>query len=425
MTGPGRIRAAALFGVLLAGTLVGASAAAPATTPPPANCGLYSFSATFGADGTAICFKGERVGDTSVPRLHVTHDGGRRWEKRAADGLVFPSGTAFSYSLVSPDYRADHAFYLVVSTGVWISTDDGRSFVLLSNQVGDGVSPNYGLTPYLETRSLPGPTAGPHTAFVFASIRDDDARSAWLDELPVPVPIAGSPGDDERFLVPPAPGGGPFAFALAVVAAGDPASRADDLYQVFGCTDQFACQTPLFRFPLGRGHLADYLFPAGYATSRTFFLLFRASGGRQDPELWQTTDAGRTFRLVPSVARLLADIRTPVGQRVEMGLAADPSLPDRVYLHVGYQATPWQAGSSPGVQLFRSDDRAGRWTRIGHQTGYDQPGPRGMLPWKGTYGRVVAPGGGRLFAVGADAASDVNLYCSVDGGRSWHRACPR
>ncbi len=410
-------------------------ATAPPANPapaggPPAGCILHSFSATFSSDGTAMCLGGEQSGDTATFRIYLTRDGGRAWQQRSADNLVFPPGTMLGHTWVSPNYRTDNTLYVAGSTGLWASTDGGGSFALVSNQVGDGGSPNYGLTPYTEPDAfpfpLPGAPTGPHTAFAFASIRDDDARSARLDyPAAVPLPVAGSSGDDERFLVPPRPGNGPAAFALARVAAGDPAKRSDDPYQIFGCTRDLTCQTPLFQFPVARDYLLDAVFAADYATSRTFYLAFQATGAPQRPALWQSTDAGATFRPMAAVTKLLAALPSAPGTVVNIGLAADPVVARRLYLHVGYSISPWRPRLPPAVQLFRSDDRGAHWTRIGYQLGDRQPGIRGSLPWIGTSGFVVAPGAGKLFATGADASGNARLFCSADGGRRWGATCPR
>lgn len=410
-----------------AASLESLASATPRPAAPP--CTRVAFSAAFKQDRLAFCadvvfdFNLGRVTDIT---LFMTSDGGGSWRQRDARGVVVDDQDAMLGQLiVSPLYEEDRSIYLHTSKGLWKSSDDGDSFVLI-----DGAAPAelYAdrLSPYVE----PG-VAGllpERAAFGWANRR----MSAKIDP-PLHVPVVAAPMDARNFLIPPSfPEDAAMLFAYRIVA--DP-PESHLTTTLFSCTAQFACATPLFEFPTDLDYQGAWLAP-DYETSKTIYVAFQGwIGNTNERQLWRSSDGGRTFAPLEKANGLLKAVERVDPFSPAIGLGISDADANRLFLRISYKTLPAEdekhPKNPPYEQVFTSDDRGETWKRIAYARGRDQPGKRGTLPWN-THNWRAAPAAfisiedDRLFVLAEKLSNSgryVGLFCSVDEGRTWERLC--
>ncbi len=294
--------------------------------------------------------------------------------------------------VATPGVFTLHAVYLQTNQqGVLVSTDLGTSWLAYdaeANQWADDLA----VAPPLTTTGVDAPLLGVSSVLV-AGFGADDLVSVSQQGRHLPVPASEGAGDGNLTRTHAA---------------------------LFRCTATLACREKVFGFP------------ADFAKNRTIYVTLQAASARRPLQAWISTDAGAHFTRWRAVDAVLAPANAQGGQTVAAGLATTAGSAT-MYLHVtAKRVFPSRSAPVPPQQVFRSDDRGARWTRVAW--GDRQRGNLGFhlphgLDWRRTGdvwllpdGRVFAPGG---IYHGVAGTSEYGLWCSVDRGRTWARHCAR
>jgi hypothetical protein len=395
--------------------LCGPVVAAPAQAADQPQCEVVEVSPEFATDRTAFCAALLRDATLAADpvRFSVSTDGGRSWRVMAASGLDPTS--QLGQVVVSPLFRQDRAVFVHTTGGLWRSTDLGASFSNIDSltEVRED-----NLTPYVTTApGLPVVQTSPRVNFAYA-----ERRPARIDP-PLHVPVAGSPDEEGEFLVPPS-----FPADPALVRTARVNYELQTLgVAMFRCLPDFTCAEPLFQFPWGFTAQKAWLAP-DYTTSREVYALLKSFPANDRLVMWRSTDGGATFREWPSVNALLPSFEF---LNADVDIAGHPNLPRVRYLRIAAMDNRASPPAPPANRFFRSSDGGVTWQMMGASRKIGQPGTsRNSLAWlgPGTFSkrtlRVAADG--RLFVVGSGSSFlDVDVYCSVDSGRSWAKRCPR
>jgi hypothetical protein len=385
----------------------------PVAALPIPFCEVIEVSPHFASDGTAFCISLLRD-ETVAPeplRVQITTDGGRSWRVMPATGLE--PATRLGQVIVSPLFRQDRAVFVHTTSGLWRSTDLGATF---SNIDTLTEVTNHNLAPFVTTLpGLPLVQSTPRVSFAYA-----ERRPARID-APLHLPVAGSPDDDGQFLVPPSYPADP-AFSLSSRPTADLQNRQTTLYR---CQGDFSCSELLFTFPLGLSFSAGWLAP-DHATSREIYILFHSFPISGRVVMWRSTDGGATFREWTSVNQL---IPTVDAAHAAIDIAGHPGSPRLRYLRISSTDKRPSPPAPPANRFFRSTDGGTTWHLMGSARYLKQPGTSpNRLPWRGRHvyasHTLRVAENGRLFLIGiGNDFADINLYCSVDSGRTWAERC--
>ncbi|MDQ1748204.1 MAG: repeat-like domain [Frankiaceae bacterium] len=402
----------ALAAGLAAAACVGGTA--HATTTPPA-CDAILVSPAYAHDHALVCVHPDGQG-TRV--LAVSTTAGTTWRDAKMAGLVRPSGPlgAALTATLSPAFASDNALYATTGSGTYVSTDFGATFSPVDELAKGGATDNpVAFVGRLSTDALVGGGAA-RVLLAYA----DSPLAALIDPANGSRrPALGVPGLGAlRFVAPPS-ASGPDGL-LAVVNVSD--SATSDHAAVYRCDADLTCAQPLFAFPAGTRFGTD----SRVVVMPDHSLLATLADGASSPQPWRSTDGGKTFVPMRSVAKVIAALPAG-GAPPTIAFAATATRPHRVYLRVeaSMPRTGWTPGSPPASQLFRSDDSGATWRLVAYARSAFQPGAPGSLPWRlgPALGRQVQiTPDGRLLADGASETA-VTTWCSMDGGRRWTMGC--
>ena len=410
-----RWRAVWLLLALALATPTGATAL-PAT---PDRCAVIGVSPSFQADSTAFCAVMLNAG----PVLWRTTNRGRSWTRYELSPGVLPTQTrAVLYQLiVSPRYSVDGAVYLYTNSGTYVTTNPAeglRPVDLLATDNGVGIRNMAG---YADA-SAGLLTQGERVVFAHAAL---GAASRIDPPLHARVPAA-APHQALQFLAPQR-----VSLDRTPILIGrhlNYGAQGDNRVATYECTVALSCTTELYVFPSGE-FAGAWLSPTYDKDGAVYVAL--STGKRYS--MFRSADRGRTFSTWRGVDRILASInaemaRSDADTHFPPTLAIDQANPRLMYLRMAQQMS---TAKMPAQQLFRSTDGGTTWRRIGYAWGDKR---RGSLPWDGAAGMqavraadndVVAVGG-RVFAVGTSTRDGYSgVFCSVDAGRTWSRACSR
>lgn len=343
-------------------------------TDDPASYTVNGFAASpsYDEDGTVFATGGERACNRPVggcPVLLRSDDRGVTWTRLPAVGRDAGS------ILLPPAYPRDPRIFSASAATFSVSSDGGQTFRPLFTATGPAsMSPLFsdgdprvlfGTDPILTT-----PTARQYVD------GEPTLRPLYLplpvDVLPVGFRFSAGYSHDGRILVT-------TVDAPKVVDTATLSFRPS-MHEtaVFGC-DAASC-----RRVVGLGQVNGNV--AWVSTAQDAVVLI--AGPRS---LYRSTDGGRTF----------AELAVPDGRsRTRSALVATPE--GRVLLSV----EPFGKGAS---RLYASDDNGSSWELVAEAS--DSFERLAVLP----DGALLE---GRLDAVGG-------IRCSVDGGRTWARACER
>lgn len=418
-----------MIGVLSATAVVFAvPVSATATAARRVPCQTVAVSPAFATDRTMFCASGasESAGFRGPVNLYKSTDAGRTWSapmRVASSG----GGDMAEAIFVSPAYPTDHTIFVGTHGAGYVSTDDGRTFVQLSNI---GNFNRYFASVYLD--GLPGP-AVTRPALVAAG-------GIWpccdmvYDPLTTPVTRPVVPPPDytlvDHYLVPP-----DFASSRQAVALGRPnLTPASPDYgtltghsKAYACDAHFVCNRVLYDLAPAPGETDSYVDFAGttFDGGRDTYVVTSGDPdrARASQRMFRSRDSGRTWAPWDSVNALLRGL--PWGTFAYA--AASPERPTRLFLRISGWA--WDTESAPQEQVFRSDDDGRTWRRTGFAWGPEQrPRTRSTLPWNLTHAyEPLVVRGDRVFVVGEHASGKrtdaTGLYCSANGGASWSRSC--
>lgn len=410
----GRVCSSALLALLLLATPQLALGKKKPSQPP---CQVVEFAESVEHNELGFCAHPmfSFSGDVTGFALYVSKNGGHSWEKRAATGLTVQS-TSDSVRRIffSPAYPDDQTIYVQTAGGLYSSSDNAKSFVLVDS-LATGL-----LEPYAPAPGLINP--GPRLAFVMAQRE----MSAHIDP-PLHLPVAGAPDEIRRFLVPEDFGetGEAFLFAHRDDAAGgEPAAV------LYSCDSTLTCVEQLHAFPSGQSLIAGAWLAPDYAKSKRIFVV--TENAREGTHMaWIGDDKGARFRPWTAVQGLLDKMAEFDLPPTEIGLASNTAFPKLLYLKL--VAPDPDAASSPlappSHQLFKSVNAGKSFRRIGWSR-WTIAEQEGNLPWHRAYGSttVSLESDGRLIATGeflTQTKSYVGMFCSINGGRTWSRGCPR
>ncbi|MGH2752968.1 MAG: hypothetical protein ACRDLB_00915 [Actinomycetota bacterium] len=403
----------------------GARTGSEGLLPENASCEWLAFSPAFAHDESAFCAGPFRRDSALEFGFFVSKDGGSSWSRPAAAGMRFgTTNNLIGQLTVSPLYEQDRTVFVTTSDGLWRTTDDGENFELINDIVRP--IPD-ALSEYTETTGLPGiQPEGPHVAFAYAN----GALSAKVDP-PLHLPIAGSPEEDVRFVVPPTFDEDGRALAFSRLQG------ADGVYRIrlYGCTREFACGEPLFEFP--SGYFVKAWFSSDYSESGTMFVqMTRPLGELEDKGefmLWRSDDFGRTFKPWTSVNRLLTEVAAGGGSHLtSFWMAPHPLRPNEMYVRITFSPKDKQQvpPAPPAHRLLRSTDGGETWKLVAYGLDIRQRSNRSKRPslqWN-VYGPafISFQANGKLFALGNRFGVDSysGPYCSVDRGKTWTQLCP-
>lgn len=468
-----RLRAvAAVAAVLLASSGDGATASrlyAP-------RCYRTALSPDFAKDGTAFCLTWTRsphyepsqvpnVGtytpDTKDVGLYRTTDRGRSWRRLETD-LPWDSESNVGGIALSPLYRTDRLLAVHVGNyGVYTSTDGGEHFTAADPAARSAFGrPSFGgyLAPFAQSTAT-----GPAGAFGFfdPSVaiaeqnpnRDPELmRTGWNgNSAIVPgvgghLPVTAAPGlSGEGFQLSRTFGSGGRGYVLTShVESFEGLLPPVWRFALWSCTPTLDCDDKRKVFPDNWGAWNLVLLdPAG---QRLGIVLHENLTDLDKParlHVWQSSDAGATWRPWTAVERLLAPFAAAARTAPEHSeqlpgvfIAADPGT-RRVVVRVTGSATDENDRPVPasrylaanGEQIWVSDDAGATFRRTAYGPSAGQRG-KGTLPWHGSDAKAavrldVAPDG-RIFATGFTLSGArvtyLGLFCSADG-RRWARFC--
>lgn len=394
----------------LACALVVAAGAPVVAAPTAPFCHVMDVSPSFATDRTAFC--GYAADSTLV--VYRTTDAGRAWTRTDSVVLRVPDGSRTRQLVVSADYANDRSVFLATDTTLYVSRDEGETFLPLDRIAGDGSGRR------VFTRYLDMTVATPVPYVAFAAYQSPARLSPPLHEA---VPAA-LPANTDRFLIPSKVTASSEPLLIAFSGSGGVNVRS-----VYACTVTLACQTKRANVP-GNAEVTGAWLSPSYSTDHTLYVATAANGFT----FYRSTDAGASFHPWAPVNAALRPITKELVRR-RLPAAAPPALGfgpgGRVYLRVvpGFV----DDGRLPPYQvIFRSTDRGARWQQVAWS--YDTGGRRrGTLPFltaahtttENSAQLVVTPDG-RLFAIGtARQGEDTGPWCSVDGGVRWYRLCPK
>ncbi|HYP23584.1 MAG TPA: hypothetical protein VEV43_08420 [Actinomycetota bacterium] len=416
--------------VVLALTLLSAPAwgvhARQAPTSP--QCISADFSPEFVTDRKGFCVAFDTSdGDASTFRFFLTSDGGRTWARRAATGFAPGTDEIMGSVIASPGYAKDRTVFVQTNRGVFSTVDDGASFALVDNFAATGPSgPN--LSAFVDDAvGLPGSPEGERPVLALAA---GDA-SVKIDP-PHRIPVTGAPLDERRFSFPGYRDGERLAYTMTVEVDNTQGITSRSRNVLFRCNEQLVCAEPLFAFPWGyqfepRGGL--WFAPDFSESERIYATTSKLMRGLSTLKAFRSKDGGATFRPWASVNRMLRPIRRLDGSTPTIGLGLHPTRPRTIYMRLGYRL-PADAEDryAPVERFFVSRDRGRTWDLLSFARDAEQRGPRGTIPWDGTWGYPVnnfvsVTGDGTIFVMARDLGGHSGLYCSTDGGRTWAATC--
>ncbi|HWL37701.1 MAG TPA: sialidase family protein [Frankiaceae bacterium] len=410
------MRRTALAFALLA--VLGGAPAAPAAPAWAPQCSSVTVSPAYATDGKVAC--SNRWG------VYLSTDRGRTWRAQSplVTGVPVPNLPIYGV-LFSPRYATDRTLYAFSDT-LLASVDDGRTFVPAEAGLTSGGLDR--MTPFVGAVS-PVPGAGERVAFAYTDVVgpagyqqavpyviEADARTRH--------PVAGSPGTElVRFAVPPRLAPTDPVFALTF--------RADGRPGVDRCDATFTCATAVATFsgdqvmrtaprvwvsddwPARRHVHVVWSTPTGVRA-------YRSLDGGTTFVPWRSLDRTiRTHRksLLPPVVTFAHTAGQPnlLYAAVQHDLHSD-AKPGTVESEL-FRST--DAGST--WRLVATSRYHGPRTRAPGRL----PGSFGRSLTQ-EQGLVLAPDG-RLFAALSNDPDrdDTAVYCSVDGGRTWAAACAR
>lgn len=400
---------------LLALPLTDATAASTA----PDKCGAIGMSPSFHSDGTAFC----AVMLDAGPVLWRTTDRGRSWTKFALSPGVLPTQTrAVLYQLtVSPRYAVDSAVYLHTNSGIYITTNPAEGLrpvdpLATANDVGIR-----NMAGYVDA-SAGLVSQGERVIFAYAAL---NAASRIDPPLHSRVPAA-APHQALQFLTPPR-----VSLDRTPILVGrhlNYSAQGDNRVATYECTIALTCATEMHVFPSGE-FAGAWLSPAFDKDGIVYVAM--STGKRYS--MFRSVNRGRTFAPWTAVDKVLAPINAEMASgdgdtHFPPTLAIDQSNPRTMFLRMSQQLS---TSRIPAQQLFRSTDGGATWSRIGFAWGDAR---RATLPWDGpglmqavrAADNDVMAVGGRVFAVGTSIRDGYSgVFCSVDSGRTWSRACSR
>lgn len=404
-------------------TQVPAAAEARPPSKQPPSCDAVDFAPDIEKTPVAFCARAI-WGETGVTSfaVYLSRDGGRGWSEASAAGLTVSSASDQVRDLiVSPRYDVDQTVYVQTVGGLFASTDEGETFSLVDPLAG-GL-----LASFVSDGSLL--SGGSSVAFAMA--RGDQSA---LVEPPLHVPVAGSPGNERRFLVPGDFATSGEAFVLSSVEEGPGLFHTS----VYRCNAVLACAEELFAFPSGDTYQSDAYLAPDFTSSRRMYVFTEDLTDRPylDRKAWVSDDGGETFRRWKSVEKIFDASTTKFGRYgtgvTAAKLAVNPKRPKKVFLHVETTSRSRPQASPPApptFQLFVSHNRGETFKRIGHSLLFNQKGRAGNLPWNTVVSDFDLESDGRLVVLSGKLRMDdfdktyYGIFCSQDGGRRWTRGC--
>lgn len=397
-------------------------------------CSRLALSPTFGEDGTAFC-AGElhgglgSSGGTESFVMFRSSDGGVSWTKVPAEGLT-PLGPLdqIGQLFLSPVFQQDRRIFVRTAGGIYVSTDDGRTFI-----VADPAAPYDHQNDFTVALDPATPGRAARGVGLYASSR----LSSKIDP-PLRTPIVGAAGDDKGFFFGPS-----RSLTDAYVVARDGSESVVPLgpLAVYGCEPSLLCVRRLWELPAGH----DFVDAGSVATAGEHPMLYVVTRttnfetGQSWPVIFRSLDGGATFVPWRALNDLVTDLLDKGRFEPTVSIAENPALADRVYVLIS--AGPPLRGRNretvppnpPAQQLFLSIDGGQRFERVNFALGYWQRGQRGALPWNdapmpGQRTPLAVADDGRMFALGTTTPraerDSSTVFCSVDAGKTWRRFCP-
>lgn len=414
-------------------SVVGLPASSAATQPqrlPP--CTIKDFAPDLRASSKAFCahvVESSETGSTIGLAFYVSRDAGYSFERASATGLVVTrADDVIDNLIISPLYESDHTVYVQTRSGLFATTDDGDTFTLV-DRLATG-----GLAPFVAAPSLLNPQ--PHTAFAMVK-----GEFPALVDPPLHIPVAASPDEDRRFLIPP-----DFAESgEAYVIASHNDSPGKWHASIYRCNAVLTCTEKLHSFPqdwsfqgYGAGHEA-WMAP-DFRQSRRMYIYLENFKTNQY-KAWISRDSGESFKPWASVNKLFwrtNRFKKLYGNKVRISvflrLASHSRFPKTIFIYV------WQSYESltnygekplklrvPRSGVFRSKNHGDTWRWMGALPGNSNYGYPLSLESDGRLTMLAAKRGkpalneeGKVYFPGY-----YGLFCSMNEGRSWTRGCPR
>ncbi|HYP24874.1 MAG TPA: sialidase family protein [Actinomycetota bacterium] len=391
-------------------------------------CEVVTFSPRFAEDRTAFCATAEYLPGTVQPSGNVlvrrSTDGGVTWEPLPSVGL---QGLGLSWPvqiLVSPSYPDQTAIYVQIvygpRPGLYRSTDEGETFAWVAPLATTGMLTRP-LTAYTAAASIPPPLGAGADAFTYASV--EESRPAMLTP-PLHRPVAGSPDGAAMFLLPPDfPSSSALVVARGVYEPSPDPETWEWQVSIYRCDVTLTCGEKLAELPPGLD-----LVDADFLGDGTAYVVVERFGAGTDTQVWRSTD-GETFSRWESLDALAPRRDINGNSNVIVDVVDVPGTAGRFFARVSYQVEG--ESGAPRDRLFRSDDDGVTWRAVASSR---RSRGRGYLPWFRRIGPIHAegdlymPSPDRLFVlayeVDARPGSEyMGPFCSVDGGRTWARAC--
>lgn len=391
-----------------------AQATAGRAAPP---CHDVAFSPDFSRDRTMFC-----AYDVPYDAAYVARstDGGRTWGNGVEVAASQLAATLWVHIAVSPWYAHDGRLLVTTATGLFESTDRGRTFRAVGPESNHGPHAHR-VTPFLDPLVNP---LEPRPAFVYA--RPGQGAFVYHPQGGT-RPVRETALDDAQvFLVPPDYARKREAVVLAGASlaaynSGRPVGNTG--LAAYTCVGDFVCEYRHFDF----GD-AFYVYSAPLGRPGSLLLVTGDKTAGADHNVWRTDDYGRTWKALPWLQRLVP----PVSHESYGGdvvVTASPDAPRRLFMHVVDRSDgpdPNRMDDDPQrLTLYRSDDDGATWRTVGQSSS----AARGSLPWNHEQWfkpiTLSARPGGRLYATAAHRTSGrvdyQGIFCSPDLGRTWRR----